>query len=96
MIMIECPYCYCYDTIKNGHRVRRNGNNRAQVYRCNGCGRKFTRGKRPDVITKKIGKHIMDLHSDGHSSRQIRKSIIEFDGVKMSHTTIWRYIRDKR
>lgn len=87
-----CKFCNSKDIIKKG--MRKNQTYNLQVYRCHNCKRKFTinlgfeRMKAsPQVITS-----AMQLYFTGESLRNVQK-FLELQGVKITHKTVWNWIR---
>lgn len=87
-----CKFCNSKDIIKKG--MRKNQTYSLQVYQCLTCKRKFSinlgfeRMKAsPQVITS-----AMQLYFTGESLRNVQK-FLELQGVKITHKTVWNWIR---
>jgi transposase-like protein/predicted nucleic acid-binding Zn finger protein len=87
-----CLFCYSKDIIKRG--VRHNKNGDIQRFRCNGCGRRFTKNlgfehlkATPQVVTSAL-----QLYFSGESLRNTQK-FLALQGFQVSHQTIWNWIQ---
>lgn len=87
-----CKFCNSTDIIKKG--LRKNQTYSLQVYKCRTCNKKFSvnlgfeRMKAsPQVITS-----AMQLYFTGESLRNVQK-FLELQGVKITHKTVWNWIR---
>jgi len=87
-----CKFCKSTDIIKKG--LRKNQTYSLQVYQCRTCKKKFSinlgfeRMKAsPQVITS-----AMQLYFTGESLRNVQK-FLELQGVKITHKTVWNWIR---
>jgi len=89
----KCRYCGSYEIIRFGSRFNKTG--RRQIFKCKGCGRRFTiedgfsRMKAdPKTITSAL-----DLYFKGVSLRKVIDHLSQFYGVKVYHTTVLRWIQ---
>lgn len=87
-----CKFCNSTDIIKKG--LRKNQTYSLQVFKCRTCNKKFSinlgfeRMKAsPQVITS-----AMQLYFTGESLRNVQK-FLELQGVKITHKTVWNWIR---
>jgi len=87
-----CKFCNSKEIIKKG--LRKNKTYSLQVYQCRKCTKKFSinlgfeRMKAsPQVITS-----AMQLYFTGESLRNVQK-FLELQGVKITHKTVWNWIR---
>lgn len=87
-----CKFCNSMDIIKKG--LRKNKTYSLQVYKCGICKKKFSinlgfeRMKAsPQVITSAL-----QLYFTGESLRNVQK-FLELQGVKITHKTVWNWIR---
>ncbi len=87
-----CLYCYSKNIIKRG--VRHNQNSDIQRFRCNDCGRRFTKNlgfegvkASPQIVTSAL-----QLYFTGESLRNTQK-FLRLQGVNVSHQTVWNWIQ---
>lgn len=87
-----CKFCNSKDIIKKG--LRKNKTYSLQVYQCRVCKKKFSinlgfeRMKAsPQIITS-----AMQLYFTGESLRNVQK-FLELQGIKITHKTVWNWIR---
>ena len=87
-----CKFCNSKDLIKKG--LRKNKTYSLQVYQCRICKKKFSINlgfekmkASPQVITS-----AMQLYFTGESLRNVQK-FLELQGVKITHKTVWNWIR---
>lgn len=88
----NCKFCNSSDIIKKG--IRKNYNYQLQVFKCQSCNRRFSTNlgfermkASPQMITS-----AMQLYFSGESLRNTQK-FLELQGVKVTHKTIWNWIR---
>ncbi len=88
----NCKFCNSSKIIKKG--LRKNKTYSLQIYQCQSCNKKFSinlgfeRMKAsPHIITS-----AMQLYFTGESLRNVQK-FIELQGVKITHKTVWNWIR---
>lgn len=88
----NCKFCNSTEIIKKG--LRKNKTYNLQVFQCKSCNKKFSinlgfeRMKAsPQVITS-----AMQLYFTGESLRNVQK-FLELQGVKITHKTVWNWIR---
>ena len=80
--------------MKVGYRKNKHG--KVQRYKCKSCGRKFSISEdgfrkmeyRPEIVTLAL-----DLYFKGVSLRKIADHIRQFHGLRVSHVTIYYWIR---
>ncbi len=87
-----CKFCNSTDIIKKG--LRKNKTHSLQVYKCKTCNKKFSINlgfekmkASPQVITS-----AMQLYFTGESLRNVQK-FLELQGIKITHKTVWNWIR---
>lgn len=88
----QCKFCNSSDIIKKG--LRKNKTYNLQVYKCRICNKKFSINlgfekmkASPQVITS-----AMQLYFTGESLRNVQK-FLELQGVKITHKTVWNWIK---
>ena len=88
----HCKFCNSTDMIKKG--FRKNKTHSLQIYQCRTCNKKFSINlglekmkASPQVITS-----AMQLYFTGESLRNVQK-FLELQGVKITHKTVWNWIR---
>ena len=87
----SCPSCACTQTVKVGTKAGK------QYWRCRApeCGRKFV-GERPTLGLKGDVRTVcmaLDLYYKGVSLRKLAETLGDFHGVRVDHTTLYRWIR---
>jgi len=89
----RCRYCGSYDVIRFGSRFNKTG--KKQIFKCKECGKRFivedgfSRMKAdPKTITSAL-----DLYFKGISLRKVIDHLSQFDGIKVYHTTVLRWIQ---
>jgi len=89
----KCYYCGNSDVVKTGKR--KNKNSIKQVYRCNGCRRKFIAEKDFERMkgNAKTTTLILDLFFKGLSLRQIEDHLKQFYNISLDHSNILRRIQ---
>ena len=87
-----CKFCNSTNIIKKG--LRKNKTYNLQVFQCRTCNKKFSTNlgfekmkASPQVITS-----AMQLYFTGESLRNVQK-FLELQGVKITHKTVWNWIR---
>lgn len=85
---IACKFCGSSDIIKYG---KKNGR---QNYRCKGCARKFVlnEGFEGMCYDSRIVAATLDLYFKGVSLRKISDHLRQFYGLKVDHSTVYRWI----
>ena len=89
-----CRFCGSDEVVKVGYRKNKHG--KVQRYKCKNCGRKFSISEdgfrkmeyRPEIVTLAL-----DLYFKGVSLRKIADHIRQFHGLRVSHVTIYYWIR---
>ncbi len=88
----QCKFCNSTNIIKKG--IRKNMTYNLQVFKCRDCNKRFSinlgfeRMKAsPQIITS-----AMQLYFTGESLRNVQK-FLELQGVKITHKTVWNWIR---
>jgi len=85
---LACKFCGSYNIIKYGFKSNK------QVYKCKDCVRKFVlnRGFEGLCYDPRIVATTLDLYFKGVSLRKIEDHLGQFYGLKVDHSTIWRWI----
>ena len=93
--MVKCRFCKSENVLKYGFRTcRKKG--KTQKYICRNCGSQFTpnEGFLHTANTKDIITIALDLYFKGLSLRKIKDHLIQFYNTKVSHTTIYYWIKN--
>jgi len=87
-----CEKCRSSDVIQSGHRMNKSG--AVRRFRCKTCGAYFSgkegfhkRRSDPDMIAKAL-----DLYFRGTSLRQVADHFAQAYGLKVSDTTVYRWV----
>ena len=85
---ITCKFCGSSDIIKYGKKHGK------QNYRCKSCARKFVlnQGFENMCYDSRIVAATLDLYFKGVSLRKISDHLRQFYGLKIDHSTVWRWI----
>lgn len=88
-----CPRCKSSSIIKSG--FRRNNDKKIQRYECRDCGHRFISNdgfekmrSDPKIVTLSL-----DLYFKGISLRKIVDHLRQFHGVKVTHISVYKWIR---
>ena len=88
---IRCDQCNSLNIIKRGQRKTKGGVR--QRYECKECGRRFVpEPVKHRKVTAKVIALCMDLYFKGLSTRKIADTLVQFQGMNVSHVTVSRWI----
>lgn len=89
----HCRFCNSVDILRWGYRETRQG--RKPRFKCRTCGKRFVadEGFLKSRFDPKIVTLALDLYFKGASLRKVTQHIAQFYGVKMSESTVLRWIR---
>lgn len=88
----SCKFCNSNNIIKKG--IRKNINYSIQVFLCKDCDKKFSinLGFEKMKASPQIVTSAMQLYFTGESLRNTQK-FLELQGVKITHKTVWNWIK---
>jgi len=93
---MRCRYCKSTNIIKYGKR--KNGNKAVQIFKCKSCGKFFSENTTYEKTKLKelVRKVSINLHLSGLSYRIIKRHLEEVYGIRVSHVTIYNWVKSKR
>ncbi len=90
---MKCRYCKSTDVIKYGRR--RNNGKIVQVFKCKVCGKFFSENTTYEKVKlKELARKVsINLHLSGLSYRAIQRHLEEVYGIKVSHVTVYNWVK---
>lgn len=90
---MKCPYWGCEDVVKAGKRY--NKHVVKQIYKCNGCKRRFVErdGFEKMMYPKEIILKVLHLYAEGLSLSKIRDYIWQHEGYYLYDSVILYWVR---
>lgn len=90
---MKCRYCKSTDVIKYGRR--KNHSKLVQIFKCKSCGKFFSENTTYEraMLRELAMKISINLHNSGLSYRTIQKHLEEVYKIRVSHVTIYNWVR---